>query len=290
MDKTLVIGSTGNLGREVVDGLVAAGAAPRALSRRQGAPDEGVEQVPGGVEGVVGDLRDPATLEAALTGVRSVFLVWPFLTTEHAPAVLGAIGRHARRVVHVSSSGVDRTVDRTAERQTDPIRQLHADMEELVEKSGAEWTVLRPDTFASNARGWAAQIRAGDVVRGPDSAATAVIDERDIAAVAVRALTEDGHGGATYVLTGPQVLSRAEQVRAIGDAVGRSLRFEAVPPDIARERMLADGRPPALVDALLAGAEARPASELITTTVEDITGAPARTFARWAADRVDVFG
>ncbi|WP_239477305.1 NAD(P)H-binding protein [Streptomyces sp. CS147] len=244
-----------------------------------------MERGPGGVEGVVGDLRDPAMLEAALTGVRSVFLVWPFLTTEHAPAVLDAIGRHARRVVYVSSSGVDRT----AERQTDPIRQLHADMEELIEKSEAEWTVLRADTFASNARGWAAQIRAGDVVRGPDSAATAVIDERDIAAVAVRALTEDGHGGATYVLTGPQVLSRAEQVRAIGDAVGRPLRFEAVPPDIARERMLADGRPPALVDALLAGAGARPASELVTTTVEDITGAPARTFARWAADRVDVF-
>ncbi|MEU6633896.1 NAD(P)H-binding protein [Streptomyces parvus] len=285
MDKTLVIGSTGNLGREVVDGLVAAGAATRALSRRQEVPDEGVERVPGGVEGVVGDLRDPAMLEAALTGVRSVFLVWPFLTAEHAPAVLDAIGRHARRVVYVSSSGVDRT----AGRQTDPIRQLHADMEELIEKSEAEWTVLRADTFASNARGWAAQIRAGDVVRGPDSAATAVIDERDIAAVAVRALTEDGHGGATYVLTGPQVLSRAEQVRAIGDAVGRPLRFEAVPPDIARERMLADGRPPALVDALLAGAGARPASELVTTTVEDITGAPARTFARWAADRVDVF-
>lgn len=285
MDKTLVFGSTGNLGREVVDGLVAAGAATRALSRRQGVPDEGVERVPGGVEGVVGDLRDPAMLEAALTGVRSVFLVWPFLTTEHAPAVLDAIGRHARRVVYVSSSGVDRT----AGRQTDPIRQLHADMEELIEKSGVEWTVLRADTFASNARGWAAQIRAGDVVRGPDSAATAVIDERDIAAVAVRALTEDGHGAAAYVLTGPQVLSRAEQVRAIGDAVGRPLRFEAVPPDIARERMLADGRPPALVDALLAGAGARPASELVTTTVEDITGAPARTFARWAADRVDVF-
>ncbi|KAA6199688.1 NAD(P)H-binding protein [Streptomyces parvus] len=281
----MVIGSTGNLGREVVDGLVAAGAAPRALSRRQGVPDEGAERVPGGVEGVVGDLRDPAMLEAALTGVRSVFLVWPFLTTEHAPAVLDAIGRHARRVVYVSSSGVDRT----AGRQTDPIRQLHADMEELIEKSEVEWTVLRADTFASNARGWAAQIRAGDVVRGPDSAATAVIDERDIAAVAVRALTEDGHGGATYVLTGPHVLSRTEQVRAIGDAVGRPLRFEAVPPDVARERMLADGRPPALVDALLAGAEARQASELITTTVEDITGAPARTFARWAADRVDVF-
>ncbi|MFE6700467.1 NAD(P)H-binding protein [Streptomyces sp. NPDC057718] len=285
MDKTLVIGSTGNVGKEVADRLVAAGTVPRALSRREKVPDEGVGRVPGGVEAVVGDLSEPATLEAALAGVGSVFLVWPFLTTEHAPAVLDAIGRHARRVVYVSSSGVDRT----AERQTDPIRQLHADMEALIEKSGLEWTVLRADAFASNARGWAGQIRTGDVVRGPDTAATAVIDERDIATVAVRALTEDGHVGAAYVLTGPQVLSRAQQVQAISDAVGRPLRFEAVPPDIARERMLADGRPPALVDALLAGAEARPASELITTTVEDITGAPARTFARWAADRADVF-
>ncbi|MEV5581210.1 NAD(P)H-binding protein [Streptomyces parvus] len=285
MDKTLVIGATGNAGREVVDRLVAAGAAPRALSRRAGEPGDGRGHVREGVEAVAGDLSEPATLEAALTGVGSVFLVWPFLTTEHAPAVLNAISRHARRVVYVSSSGVDRT----AERQTDPIRQLHADMEALIEKSGPGWTVLRADTFASNARGWAAQIRAGDVVRGPDSAATAVIDERDIAAVAVRALTEDGHGGALYVLTGPQVLSRAEQVRAIGEAVGRPLRFEVVPADIARERMLADGRPPALVDALLAGVGTRPASELITTTVEEITGAPARTFASWAVDRADAF-
>lgn len=285
MDKTLVIGATGNVGREVVERLVAAGEAPRTLSRRAGVPDEGVGHVRGGVEAVAGDLSEPATLEAALAGTGSVFLVWPFLTTEHAPAVLDALGRHARRVVYVSSSGVDRT----AERQTDPIRQLHADMEALIEKSGLEWTVLRADTFASNACGWAGQIRAGDVVRGPDTAATAVIDERDIAAVAVRALTEDGHAGAVYVLTGPQVLSRAQQVRAIGEAVGRSLRFEAVPADVARERMLADGRPPALVDALLAGAEARPASELITTAVEELTGAPARTFASWAADRADVF-
>lgn len=286
-----MIGATGNVGREVVDRLVARGTAPRALSRRAGehagagASETGAGAETGAGETVVGDLAEPATLEAALTGVGSVFLVWPFLTTDHAPAVLDAIGRHARRVVYVSSSGVDDT----AERQADPIRQLHADMEALIEKSGLERTVLRADTIASNARGWAGQIRAGDVVRGPDTAATAVVDERDIAEVAVRALTEGAHTGATYVLTGPQVISRAQQVRAIGEALGRPLRFEAVPADVARERMLADGRPPALVDALLAGAEARQASELITTTVEEITGAPARTFASWAADRADAF-
>ncbi|MEU7747093.1 hypothetical protein [Nonomuraea sp. NPDC049158] len=126
-------------------------------------------------------------------------------------------------------------------------------------------------------------------MRGPDIAATAVIDPRDIAAVAVRVLIEDGHAGATYVLTGPQVVSRTEQVHAIGEAIGRPLRFEKVPVEIARQRMLADGRPPALVEALLAGAETRPHSALITSTVEEVTGTPARTFRDWAIDHADDF-
>ncbi|MFF2508115.1 NAD(P)H-binding protein [Streptomyces sp. NPDC058067] len=201
--------------------------------------------------------------------------------------MLAAVARHARRVVYVSSSGVDEG----AERQTDPINQLHADMERLVEKSGPAWTVLRSDTLASNARGWVEQIRTTHVVRGPGIAATALIHERDIAAVAVRVLTDDGHEheGATHVLTGPEVLSRADQVRVIGGAIGRTTRFEEVPVRVARERMLADGRPPALVEALLASAENRPASHLITTTVEEITGAPARTFRSWAQEHADDF-
>jgi len=82
--------------------------------------------------------------------------------------------------------------------------------------------------FAANAlRWWAPQIRAGNVVRWPYAdAPTVPIDERDIAAVAVRMLCEEGHGGEDYVLTGPQSLSQSEQVRIIGEALGRSLRFE----------------------------------------------------------------
>ena len=72
-------------------------------------------------------------------------------------------------------------------------------MERVIEKSDLEWTVLRSNTIASNARGWAEQIRTTQVVRGPDIAATAVIHERDVAAVAVHALTDDGHGGAKHV-------------------------------------------------------------------------------------------
>ena len=74
------------------------------------------------------------------------------------------------------------------------------------------------------------------------------------------------------------MLSRAEQVRLIGEAIGRPVRFEKVPVPVAREQMLADGRPPALVEALLASAETRPASQVVTTTVQQVTGTAARTF------------
>ncbi|WP_078971454.1 NAD(P)H-binding protein [Streptomyces chattanoogensis] len=280
MSEILVIGATGNVGREVVVQLLATGAAVRAMVR-----DPESARLPEGVKAAGGDLSLPDTLEGALRGSDTVFLIWPFLTAEGAPAVLEAIARHARRVVYLSSSGVNGD----AERQTDPINQLHADMERLIEDSGLEWTVLRSNTIASNARGWAEQIRTTRVVRGPDIAATAVIHERDIAAVAVHALTDDGHAGAIHVLTGPQVLSRAEQVHSIGEAIGHRTRFEKVSVQVAREQMLADGRPAALVEALLASAETRPESTLITSTVEEITGLPARTFRSWAEEHADDF-
>ncbi|MEX2981147.1 SDR family oxidoreductase [Streptomyces sp. C36] len=280
MSEILVTGATGNVGREVVAQLLAAGNAVRALAR-----DPESAELPGEAKVVGGDLSEPDSLEGALTGSEAVFLIWPFLTTEGAPAVLEAIARHARRIVYLSSSGVNEDADR----QTDPIHQLHADMERLIEKSGLEWTILRSDSIASNARWWAEQIRATDVVRGPDIAATAVIHERDIAAVAVRALTDDGHTGAKHVLTGPQVLSRADEVHTIGQAIGRATRFEKVPLQVAREQMLADGLPPALVEALLASAETRPESSLVTSAVEEITGAPARTFRSWAEEHAGDF-
>ncbi|MFD9486887.1 NAD(P)H-binding protein [Streptomyces sp. NPDC059991] len=282
MNRILVTGATGNVGRQVVAQLVAEGIGVRALARRPqaaGALD--------GAEVATGDLAEPESLEAALTGIDTVFLIWPFLTTEGAPAVLEAIGRHARRIVYLSSSGVRED----AGRQSDPINQLHADMEALIEGSALEWAVLRSNTIASNTLGWAAQIRSTGAVRGPGIAPTAVIHERDVAAVAVRVLADTGQGqaGVKHVLTGPEVVSRTEQVRAIGEAIGRPLRFEEVPVEIAREQMLADGRPPALVEALLASAEKRSRSDLVTGTVEEITGKAARTFRVWAGDHADDF-
>ncbi|MDI3405238.1 NAD(P)H-binding protein [Streptomyces cavernicola] len=277
----LVTGATGNLGREVVARLTAYDVSVRALVREPGT----AARLPG-VTLAAGDLSAPGGgLEGSVQGCDTVFLVWPFLTAEHAPAVLDVLARHVRRVVYVSSSGVDSR----AARQSDPINQLHADMEQSIEASGLEWTFLRADTLASNARGWAEQIRSTRAVRGPDTPATAVVHERDVAEAAALALTDDRHKGARHVLTGPQVLSRADLVHAIGEAIGSPTRFEPVPVELARERMLADGRPPALVEALLAAATDRPASDLVTSTVQDLTGTPARTFRSWAEEHADLF-
>jgi uncharacterized protein YbjT (DUF2867 family) len=258
----LLTGATGNVGRELLTLLPEA----RGLSRSSGA-----------------DLARPETLDGALQGVDSVFLIWPFLTSDGATEALQAIAEQARRVVYLSSSAVRFGAD------TDPITRLHSDLETAVQASGLEWTILRADTFASNALGWAGQLRAGDVVRGPDSAATAVIDPADIAAVAA-AVLRDPRPGTTHTLTGPDVLSRADQVRILGDALGRELTFAATPFDDAAAQLRADGRPPALVEALIGSARDRPASDLVTTTVQDVTGRPAHSFRAWADRNLAAFG
>lgn len=269
MTKILVTGATGNVGREVVAQLPAADV--RVLSRNP-------TTASAHTEAVAGDLAQPESLAAAVDGVGVVFLIWPFLTADGADAVLDVLGE--RRVVYLSSSGV-------GEGHDDPINRMHAAIEQLIEERVRDWTILQSNTIASNARGWAPQIRSTGVVRGPDIPATAVVHERDLATIAVRALAGELNGR-RLVLTGPQVLSRADQVEALGSALDRELRFEPVPAEAARAQLLADGRPAALVDALLANV-GRPPSTLITPTVEELTGAPAWTFGSWAEEHVDEF-
>ena len=168
---------------------------------------------------------------------------------------------------------------------------LHADIERLIAAAGLASTIIRPGMFASNALlWWAASIRDGDVVRWPYGAAeTAPIDERDIASVVARSLYEDGHAGGDYVLTGPESLSQAEQVRIIGEAIGRRIRFEELSPEDFRREM-AGSWPRPVVDMLLAAWGAtigRPA--FVTSTVSDVVGSPPRTFRQWATDHAAAF-
>ncbi|MFF9572995.1 SDR family oxidoreductase [Streptomyces sp. NPDC014685] len=276
----LATGATGNLGREIVGRLRSHGARVRCLARAQTSPQPGVEWV-------VGDLTAPGTVREALVGIDAVFLIWPLLDSAAARDLIAELTTAGPRVVYLSSSAVD---DEAA-RQSDPIVQVHADMEALLHDAGLRPVVLRSDTLASNARGWVQQIRAGDVVSGPETARTAVIDERDVAdaAVAVLLAHHDQLDYDPHVLTGPEVLGRADQIALLGAALRRDLRFQVLPADLARSRMLADGRPGPLVDALIAASGRRPDCHRVTDHVERLTGHPAGTFARWAIDHAAEF-
>ncbi|EBV3599881.1 nucleoside-diphosphate sugar epimerase [Salmonella enterica subsp. enterica serovar Virchow] len=278
----MVIGATGNVGSHILSRMSRDGLASiRALVRPK---DNRKSVLASNIEVREGDLTDRASLQAALDGTNAVMLMWPLLTSVGAHGVLDAIADGERRLVYLSSVGVGITGS-----EDDPIFRMHGEIEELIAQTGVARTILRSDTIASNTLGWAEQIRASGVVKGPLTAATAVVDPRDIAAVATAALTNAEHSGKTYLLTGPRVISRPEQVRAIGAAIGRALRFEQIEVDQARQQMLHGGMQQGLVDALLAAAEKRAASTLVAPDIAAITGERARSFEQWALDHADAF-
>jgi uncharacterized protein YbjT (DUF2867 family) len=277
MRRILVIGATGTVGRQVTSQLIAANVRVRALTRN---PESA--NLPAPVEIAYGDLTIPDSLDRPLDNVDAVFLVW----TAPAKAFAPAFTRIAAKVPQIVFLSSPHQTPHPFFQQPNPVATMHADIERLIEASGLRWTFLRPGMFAANAlHWWAPQIRAGNVVRWPyGEAPTAPIHERDIAAVAARAVCEDGHEKEAYVLTGPQSLSQREQVRIIGEVIGRSLGFEEISPDLARRELL-NMMPLPVIDMLLnawAAGIGQPA--LVTSAVADITGTSPRTFRDWAGD------
>jgi uncharacterized protein YbjT (DUF2867 family) len=282
LKRILITGATGNIGSKVLLQLPPSGVHVRALVR-----DPDAARFPAHVELVRGDLTRPETLDECLDAIDTVFLVWVAPAEAVAPA-LERITKRARRIVFLSAPL------KTAHplfQQPNPSRTRTELVERLIQTSGLQWTFLRPGMFAANALGWwAPQMRAGDVVRWPYlDVPTAPIDERDIAAVAVRTLCEDAHSGAEYVLTGPQSLSQFEQISTIASVLGRSLRIEEISPeDWVRE--LPEFFPSFVARYLLdawAAAAGQPA--FVTSTVAELTGSPARTFLEWASDHAAQF-
>jgi len=284
MNRILVIGATGRAGRQVVAQLPA-DVGVRALVRNPEAAG-----LPPHVQVMRGDLTVPETIDECIKDVDAVFLVWTAPPATIAPA-LERIVSQARRIVFLSSPY--KTEHPFFQKpQPNPLAPVHREIERLIEASGCQWTFLRPGMFSANALWWwAPQIRAGaDVVRWPYAECpTAPVDERDIAAVAVRSLLEDGHAGAEYLLTGPQSLTHAEQLSIIGDVIGRPLRMEDISPEEARREMLAVF-PLFVLNMLLDawdGGMGQPA--FMTSTVAEITGTPARTFRDWVTDNAAQF-
>jgi uncharacterized protein YbjT (DUF2867 family) len=277
----LVTGATGTVGREVIRGIPA-GVRVRVMARDPAR----VVGASGRAETVAGDFGDPRSLERSLAGVETAFLVTgAVFGGDDARFVRAAQAAGVRRLVKLSAAAV---LDRRA---GDLITRWQRANEELLRASGLEWTLLRPRAFMSNTLSWARSVRCEGVVRAVcGTSANACVDPRDVAAVAVRVLTGQGHAGKAYTLTGPRALTAVEQTDQLGRLLGVPLRFEELSPDQAR---LALGRrhPAPVVEALLQSAERQRAGAKarVEDTVYAVTGRPAGTFRAWAEDHLAAF-
>ena len=277
MNTILVTGATGNVGRPLVNQLAEMGVAVRAVTRQPASP-----QFPADVE-VVGSAA------AGIHGASAVFLNSRALGDELAAVVELARRAGVRRLVALSAINADDDFSRQPSRFRG---DRNSEVEQHAVDSGLEWVSLRPTVFASNFIGmWAPQIRSGDVVSGPyASASTAPIVDADISAVAVHALLRDDLLGRKVPLTGPQALTNADLVDVIGVVLGRSLRYQEVPPDLVRQRFIGLGFSAEFADgyiALLEATVSKPA--LVTNEVEKILGRPPQAFGDAIRPHRDLF-
>ncbi|MER7083017.1 SDR family oxidoreductase [Saccharopolyspora kobensis] len=268
----LVTGATGNVGRPLVEQLLAAGHRVRALSR-----DPASANLPAGAEVVAGNLTDVASLAEVFTGVAAVHLI-SFGDDEGelstGPEIVSLAERAGVGKVTVLRGGVHKTR-----------------LDEAVEASGLEWTHLVPVEFMSNALEWADSVRAGGVIREPyPEAASAMVHPADIAAVAMAALTTDGHSGQEYWLTGPEALTVPEKVRVLGAALGRELRYVEQSEAEAVEQWRAAGFTAEEIGFFQQMRKDPPIDgRTVLPTVQEVTGHPARTFASWAQENAEAF-
>jgi uncharacterized protein YbjT (DUF2867 family) len=276
----LVTGATGTNGREIVRQLAMAGADVRALVHSLKRAEE-IRRL--GVEIVRGDLSAPESLDVALQGVDQALLLTPSASNDRE--LCGNFIEVARRagvrhVVRFSALGADR-------KDACRLLRTHGECERDLEESGLPYTHLRPNVFYQNMFWHADTIRKEGMFRLPlADAKIGQVDVRDIAAVAVVALTRPGHEGKAYEITGPELLTYHDVARQLSTYLGKKVSYVSISPEAFKQGQMAAGRPEPVVDMInelfadfRAGGAAR-----ITTTVRDLTGRPPIPFARFIRD------
>lgn len=272
----LVTGATGNVGAELVRQLAGTNQRVRALVRKE------ASDLPAHVERAGGNLDQPESLSAALAGIRRVFLLGGYRSM---PALLSTLRRAGVEHVTLLSS---RSV--VGGNPDNAIVAMWLESEAAVRASGIPWTILQPSSFMSNALRWLPQLRTGDRLRIPFAdIAIAAIDPADIAAVAARTLTSEGHRFQTHVLSGPTALLPLDQVRILATVLGRPLRLEAQSDEEARAE-LNKQFPPSIVEAFFRFyAQGEFDDSVVVPAVRDITGQEPRTFEQWAQSHAAAF-
>jgi len=281
----LVTGATGTIGSEVVKALAAKPGVTVRVGVRSAAKAE--KLLAANVVPVDFDYDRPETIAAAVQGADRVFLLTPFTENQVALAkalIDAAKAAGVKHLVKLSAIGAD----------IEPGIQLgrwHREIEKLVEASGISYTVLRPASFMDNYINFSPPGPDGNIYLPLGTGAVSYIDARDIAAVAAAVLTEEGHYGKAYDLTGPEALTMAEVAKAIGEASGRDVHYVDVPEEAAKKAMLDMQMPAWMVDAMmeLHGICKAGYAGGISPLVEKLTGQKPRSFAQFARDRASAW-
>ena len=266
----LVTGATGTIGTQVVQALARRGASVRAAARG-GSKGGGVDLV----------LGDTASVDRALAGVAAAFLLTPF-----APDQV-ALGTHF--IDRAKAAGVKRIVKLSAiGSDSEPGIQLgrwHRAIEKHLEASGVDYTILRPNNFMQNFIGYYPPDASGAIYLPWGDGVASFIDAVDVGRVAAVALTEPGHAGKAYTLTGPAAFGIAEAAATLGRVTGRTITYVDVPEAAARAAMLEASVPAWMADAMLElhAIDKAGYATVVTDEVARLTGAPPRSFAEFAA-------
>ena len=281
----LVTGATGTNGREVVKRLVAAGSQVRAFVRN-GENTDTLDEM--NVEIVTGDLDKPETVDAALQGAEKAFL----LTAN----TLNQVEQEKNFIEAAKRAGIRHLVKFSVmnANANSPLRllQWHGEAENYLEESRVPYTVLRPNFFMQNMLWFAASIKSDGAFYLPiGKAAVSMVDVRDIAAVAAAALTEAGHEGKTYEITGSQALSFDEVAKKLSVATNKKIAYVDAPPKDFQKSLLGLGQPEWLADALTELYEdvSKGHNALVTDAVAKVTKSHPISFDYFARDYAQIF-
>ena len=277
----LITGATGNVGSALLDNLEGAHVGVRALVREESkAPSLGQRNV----EVVSGDFLEPETLGPALEGVSAVFLLTPIHPQQ--------IQQTANVIDAARESGSDPRVVRLSVHQASHqaptrISRQHAEIEARLVSSGLPYTLLRPQSFMQNTLMSAPTVACqGRVFQPMKDGKLGMIDARDIGEVAARVLTEDGHEGKAYTLSGPAAISFYDVADALSEVLSKDVAYVPIPPEKAKGAMLDRGIQEWMADALneYAKAHSEGYSDWTTDDFERLAGHPATSYREFASD------
>jgi uncharacterized protein YbjT (DUF2867 family) len=284
--KILVTGATGNVGSAVLGNLGTTDVNLRALAHDESKARSLKDR---GVEAVVGELLEPETLIPALEGVSTVLLITPI----HPEQVT-----QATNVIEAAKeSGNDPRIVRLSVHQASheaPSRnsRQHAQIEDELRSSGLPYTLLRPQSFMQNTLVTARTVASeGKIYQPFKDGKLGMIDAWDIGEVAAKVLTEEGHEGAVYTLTGPAAISFYEVAEALSEVLGKEVRYVDISLEDAKRAMLNMGLSEWRADVLIEYAKAHSEgySNFTTQDVEQLTGNPATSYKEFATDFERVF-